>query len=74
MKAIVIKDVNLLSETSVSYPVETISEIVHGKCKDYYTREDIGGNDARPNDSVMILRFKDGTTASFGSDWKLIFE
>ena len=39
MKAIVIKDVNLLSETSVSYPVETISEIVHGKYKDYYTRE-----------------------------------
>lgn len=33
MKAIVIKDVNLLSETSVSYPVETISEIVHGSTK-----------------------------------------
>ena len=62
------------ADVAVSYPVETISEIVHGKYKDFYSREDIGGNDVRPNDSVMILRFKDGTTASFGSDWKALFE
>lgn len=61
-------------EHEVEYAVETIKEIVHGKYKDFYSKEDIGGNDVKPNDSVIILRFKDGTTSSLGSDWVLTFE
>lgn len=61
-------------EHEVEYAVETIKEIAHGKYKDFYSKEDIGGNGVRPNDSVIILRFKDGTTSSLGSDWVLTFE
>lgn len=58
----------------VTYPIETIKEIEHGKYKDFYSKDDIAGNNVRPNDSVIILRFKDGTIASFGSSWVLTFE
>lgn len=61
-------------ENEVTYAVETIKEIVHGKYKDFYSKEDIAGNDVRPNDSVIILRFKDGTASSLGSKWVLTFE
>lgn len=34
-------------EHEVEYAVETIKEIVHGKYKDFYSKEDIGGNDVK---------------------------
>lgn len=57
----------------VTYPVETIAEIVHGKYRDFYSQDDIRGNDVRPNDSVMIIKFLDGTQASFGDRWTMVF-
>lgn len=61
-------------KNEVKYAIETIKEIVHGKYKEFYSREDILGNEVKPNDSVLIIRFKDGTTASFGNRWQMIFE
>lgn len=58
----------------VKYTGEEIKEIVHGKYRDFYSKDDIGGNNVRPGDSVMIIRFKDGETASFDSKWKMIIE
>lgn len=61
-------------QNEVTYPVETIAVIVHGKYKNLYSKEDIAGNDVRPNDSCLQITFKDGTQASFGDEWVLKFE
>ena len=76
MKVKVIKTgiVSKFKENEVEYNIEDISLIVHGKYKTFYSPEDIAGNGVRPNDSVMILYFKDGTQASFGKEWVLKFE
>lgn len=57
-----------------SYDLENIREIIHDKYKNCYTKEDILGNGCKEHDSVMIIYFKDGTKASFGSKWKVRFE
>lgn len=80
MKIILTKDVNLLSETTVSYPLKLIEKIVQDKYKDFYSREefysieDAADNDVKPNDSIIVIRFKDGTFISFGKDWEITFE
>ena len=76
MKLKVIKTgyVSKLEKSEVEYNVEDISLIVHGKYKTFYSKEDIAGNGVRPNDSVMVLYFKDGSQASFGTEWVLKFE
>lgn len=61
-------------EYHVSYTIETIEKVIHGKYKDYFSKEDISGNQCRPNDSVIILKFKDGTEASFNDEWEITFE
>lgn len=61
-------------ELNATYYLETITKVIHGKYRDFYSREDIGGNVVRPNDSVIIITFDDGSQASFGSDWEITFE
>lgn len=62
------------SDWNAVYYLETIEKVIHGKYKDFYSKDDIEGNQVKPNDSCLIIIFDDDSKATFGSDWEIIFE
>lgn len=59
---------------NIVYDLNAVEKISHGKYKDFYDKSDIDGNGVKPNDSVIIITFDDGSQASFGSDYEITFE
>ena len=57
----------------VHYDSEYIEYIGHYKAKDIYNRCDLEGNGIKPQDSIMIIKFKNGSSSTFGSSWRIIF-
>ena len=59
---------------SITYELSEIEAIVHGKAKDLYNAADIAGNELDPEDVLMVIRFKDGSEATFTTiDWMMSF-
>jgi len=58
----------------IHYSLETIENIQHGKARDIYNKSDLEGNGVRPNESLIIISFKDRELATFTSDWTITFE
>lgn len=71
-KMLVIHKVN--PEWNATYYLETITKVIHGKYRDFYSRDDIDGNNVKPSDACLIIEFNDGSKATFGSDWEITFE
>ena len=38
-----------------------------------YDYSELEGNGIKPDESVMVINFKDLTQATFSSDWEIIF-
>ena len=58
----------------VSYPLESIKTIRHGKAREMYDVSDLNANGVRPNDSLVQIDFTDESRASFSDVWTLSFE
>ena len=57
----------------VSYDLQAIKNVEHGKAKKFYTKADCEGNGVKLSDSMIVINFKDGSTASFGDNWFITF-
>ena len=57
----------------VSYPLEEIKNIKHGTARKLYDKSDLEGNNIKPNESLIIINFKDGSEASFSNSWTIMF-
>lgn len=70
------KKLNLTSLENffVSYDLSDIKNIKHCKASDIYSKNDCEGNGVLLSDSIIVLKFNDGHTASFGSNWTITFE
>lgn len=58
---------------SVTYEAERIKEITHDECRRCYIGKYID-HDVRFNDSILIVRFIDGSEEYFGNQWSLTIE
>ena len=58
---------------TVNYNTNDIKNIEHDKACNRYSKSDLAANDIRPNDSVIIINFKDGEMSTFSSDWAITF-
>ena len=58
---------------TVNYNTNDIKNIEHDKACNRYNKSDLVANDIRPNDSVIIINFKDGEMSTFSSDWEITF-
>lgn len=69
------KKLNLTSLENffVSYDLSDIKSIKHCKASDIYSKNDCEGNGVLLSDSIIVLKFNDGHTASFGSNWTITF-
>ena len=56
-----------------SFDLSDIKNIKHCKAKDLYSKEDCQNNGVLLTDSIICLKFSDGHTASFGSNWIVTF-
>lgn len=70
------KKLNLTSLENffVSYDLSDIKNIKHCKASDIYSTDDYERNGVLLSDSIVVLKFNDGHTASFGSNWTITFE
>ncbi len=58
---------------SAHYALSDIESIEHGKAKDKLSKEDCKGNNIKLNESLIVIKFKEGYRASFAEDWILTF-
>ena len=56
-----------------SYDLQAIKNVEHGKAKKLYTKADCEGNGVKLSDSMIVINFKGGSTASFGDNWFITF-
>lgn len=70
------KNLNLYTNDGlqVSYNLIDIKHIKYGKAKDFYQIDEIINNGLKPSDPMIIISFKNGTTASFGDNWAIDFD
>lgn len=57
----------------IHYDTDQILRIEHCKALDRYNKSDLEGNGLNADDSILIIFFKKGEIASFGSDWVVTF-
>lgn len=57
----------------VSYDLQAIKNVEHGKAKKFYTKADCEGNGVKLSDSMIVINFKDGSVASFCDNWFITF-
>ena len=59
-----------------TYRLSAIEKVEYGKASKFYDESDIRGNAMRPGDPVIIIKFKDGSQATFSSngDEEITFE
>lgn len=57
----------------VSYDLVNIREVRHGKAKGFYDKEDCENNGIKVTDSIIVIKFRDGNTTSFGDNWVATF-
>lgn len=58
---------------SVSYNISDIEYIEHNKGRNLYDVSELAGNNIKPTDSLLVIHFLDGSTASFSSNWAITF-
>lgn len=58
---------------SVSYNASDITYIEHNKGRNLYYISELAGNSIKPTDSLLVMHFSDGSTASFSSNWIVSF-
>lgn len=58
----------------VSYDLDNIRDIRHGKAKQFYNKVDCESNGIKVTDSIMVIRFIDGNKTSFGDNWIATFQ
>ena len=56
-----------------SFDLCDIKNIKHCKASDIYSKNDCESNGVLLSDSIIVLKFNDGHTASFGSNWVITF-
>ena len=69
------KKLNLTSLENffVSYDLSDIKNIKHCKASEIYSKKECEGNGVLFSDSIIVLKFNDGHTTSFGSNWIMTF-
>ena len=58
----------------ISYDLSTIKDIKHGKAKRFHNKVDCEDNGIKVTDSIMVIRFIDGHTTSYGDNWVATFK
>ena len=58
---------------AVNYNTNDIISIEHDKACNRYNKSDLTANGIKPNESVMIINFKNGEISTFSSDWAITF-
>ena len=58
---------------TVNYNTNDIKNIEHDKACNRYNKSDLTANGIKPNESVMIINFKNGEISTFSSDWAITF-
>ena len=58
---------------TVNYDTNDIISIEHDEAGNLYDYSELEGNGIKPDESVMVINFKDLTQAAFSSDWEIIF-
>ena len=56
-----------------SFDLSDIKNIKHCKARQMFSKEDCQGNGVLLSDSIIVITFKDGHIASFGSNWIITF-
>ena len=57
----------------VSYDFETIKELRHGKARDFFTKDECEDNGVKLTDSILIIKFKNGSSSFFANNWAATF-
>ena len=57
----------------VSYNIDDIASIKHGRADTLYCKSDLNGNCIKADDSLLVIQFKDGSISSFSSNWTIVF-
>lgn len=60
-------------ELHTGYAMADIKDIVTDKASKLYSKEDLYSNGVKPNDSMVVINFTDGSTASFHGSIKIHF-
>lgn len=57
----------------VYYELSNVVSIVTGTADEFYNDHDIAGNGLVSEDVMIVVYFKDGTEATFSSNWAISF-
>ena len=73
MNELIVYDAITKNGNKVTYKLDEIKFIRHG-LKEFDSYIDTTGDEYKPLNSYIQILFKDGTTATFGSNWVLLFQ
>jgi|GEM_PF-3595044 len=57
----------------VSYPLNEIKNIKHSIARKLYDKSDLEKNNIKPNESLIVIKFKDGSVTSLSNSWIITF-
>ena len=58
----------------LTFPLEQIRNIRHGKAADYNTPAELRSENVRPDESILIVNLSNGESAYFAESWVICFE
>lgn len=64
--------VSNLNGKSACYPNDTIQSMSFPKASEVFNDDDIAGNEVSPDDTILLINFKDGSSATFvARNWSI---
>ncbi len=62
-------------DDEIFYDMKDINEIAFDYAQNLYNEADLSGNDIKPLETLTVIRFNNGDTATFvTTNWKMYFD